>query len=211
MKTAGKWNRDDVWVYPLPENIGLTLDIDVGNRVKSVRTGSPADRAGLKPGDFINTLNGYPVASFADATYALHKAPARGVVPITWNREGHTRSATLDVADGWRKTDLTWRPSMLDLLPTTPFNGDDLTAEEKKKLGLPETRAAFHQNESVHSTLKAIGLQPGDVVIGFDGEAVDGTKKDLLAHLRRNHLVGDAVVVNVIRAGKRVELRWVLK
>ena len=41
--------------------------------------------------------------------------------------------------------------------------------------------------------------------------AVDGATEDLLGHVRRNDLVGDAVTVNVLRDGKPVELRLVLK
>lgn len=210
-QTAGTWDRNDIWVYPLPENVGMTLDIDIGNQVKSVRAGSPAERSGLKQGDILKSLNGYPVASFADATHALHKAPGKGAIPLTWSRDGQLRSASLEVASGWRKTDLTWRPSMLDLLPSPPFRGNDLTAGQKKQLGLPDNRAVFRQGEAVHATLTAAGLQPGDIVIGFDGQAVDGTHKDLLAHLRQNHIIGDAVSVNVIRDGKRIDLRLVLK
>jgi serine protease Do len=209
---AGTWDRNDIWVYPLPENVGLTLEIDEGNRVKAVRPDSPAERAGVKPGDLVKSLNGQPVASFADATYGLHKAPAKGAIPITWGRGDRTLSASLEVADGWRKTDITWRPSMLDLIPSTRlFGGDDLTAAEKKQLGLAENRAAFRLGENVHPALAAAGLQTGDVIVDFDGEAVDGAKKDLLAHLQRNYLVGDAVNVNVVRSGKRVDLRLVLK
>ena len=34
LKAAGKWNRDDLWIYPLPENVGITLDVDRGDLVK---------------------------------------------------------------------------------------------------------------------------------------------------------------------------------
>jgi hypothetical protein len=208
---AGTWDRSEVWVYPLPENVGITLDIDVGDRVKAVRPGSAAAKAGLKPGDVLKALNGYPVASFADATFALHKAPARGSIPVTWASGGRDRSASLEVADGWRKTNLTWRPSMLDILPSLPFTGDDLTAAEKKQLGLAEGRAAFRQGDPVHSTLRAAGVQKGDVVVGFDGAEVSGSLGDLLGYGRRNYLVGDRVMVNVIRDGRRVEVPLVLK
>jgi membrane-associated protease RseP (regulator of RpoE activity) len=208
---AGTWDRGEVWVYPLPENVGVTLDVDEGNRVKAVKAGSPADRAGLRPGDFLKTLNGYSVSSFADASYALHKAPAKGSVPVTWASGTRERSASLEVADGWRKTNLTWRPSMLDILPSLPFAGDDLTAAEKKKLGLAEGRAAFRQGDPVHSSLKAAGVQKDDVVIGFDGVEVSGAMGDLLGYARRNYLVGDRVTVNVVRDGKRVDVVLVLK
>src|SRR5205823_347283 len=137
LKAAGKWDRTSVWVYPLPENVGLTLDVDAGDRVKAVAAGSPAAKAGLQPGDRLRSLNGRPVASSGDAQYALHKGPpGRGSIPVAWLHDGKEHSAALEVADGWRKTNLTWRPSMLDILPSVPFNGDDLTAAEKKKLGL---------------------------------------------------------------------------
>jgi predicted metalloprotease with PDZ domain len=210
-KAAGAWDRDSVWVYPLPENVGVTLDVDVGDRVKAVAPASAASRAGLKPGDRLARLNDLPVASFADASYALHKAPAKGAIPATWLRDGKELSGALEVTAGWRKTNLTWRPSMLDILPSVPFVGDDLTAEEKKKLGLPAARAAFRQGERVHATLADAGLRAGDVVVGFDRMAVDGSMDDLLGYIRRNYLVGETVTVDVLRDGKRVELRWILK
>src|SRR5207249_4807207 len=37
LKSSGKWNRDEVWVYPLPENIGLKLELDRGDRIQSVK------------------------------------------------------------------------------------------------------------------------------------------------------------------------------
>jgi hypothetical protein len=211
LKALGTWDRNSVWVYPLPENVGVTLDIDVGNRVKAVAAGSAADRAGLKPGDHLAKLNGYAVASFGDASYALHKAPWKGSIAVSWVRDGKEYADTLEVADGWRKTNLTWRPSMLDILPSVPFSGDDLTAAEKKQLGLTEKRAAIRQDDPVHATLQAAGVKPGDVLIGFDGQAVDGTIRDLLGFVRRNYLVGDEITINVVRDGKRLDLKHVLK
>jgi S1-C subfamily serine protease len=208
---AGTWNRDSIWVYPLPENVGITLDVDAGNRVRTVAEGSPAKRAGLKPGDALAKLNGYPVASFGDASYALHKAPAKGSVDVTWTRDGKEQSGTLEVAAGWRKTNLTWRPSMLDILPAVPFSGDELTAAEKKALGLPEKRAAIRQYDEVHKLLREAGVKGGDVVIGFDGSATDGGISELLGFVRRNYLVGDDVTVNLVRDGKRLDLKMRLK
>src|SRR5207253_40133 len=79
----GTWKREDRWVYPLPENVGLTLEVDRGNRVKAVTPESPAAKAGMQTGDTLKTLNGYSVASFADAQFALHKASAKGQIPTT--------------------------------------------------------------------------------------------------------------------------------
>src|SRR5262245_66380471 len=73
LKAAGQWSRDDLWVYPLPENVGLTLEVDRGDAVKAIAPGSAAAKAGLKAGDLLAKLNGYLVATFADAQFALHK------------------------------------------------------------------------------------------------------------------------------------------
>ncbi len=208
---AGTWTRDSLWVYPLPENVGLTLDIDVGNRVKAVAKDSPAAKAGLAVGDFVTRIGETSVASFADVSYGLHKAPASGEIPVRWTRDGKELAAKLTVAAGWRKTNITWRPSLLDLLPSLPFNGDDLTAAEKTKLGLGEKRAAFRQDRTVHRTLREAGIEPLDLVIGFDGKAVDGEIGDLLGFVRRNYLVGDTLTVDVIRGGRPTAVKLKLK
>jgi hypothetical protein len=101
-KTAGTWDRDSRWVYPLPENVGLTLEIDRGNRVKSVAPGSSAAKAGLQPDDALESLAGFRVSSQGDVMYSLHKSPVKGTIPVTWMRDGKSMSATLDVAEGWR-------------------------------------------------------------------------------------------------------------
>ena len=211
LKEAGTWDRTSVWVYPLPENVGITLDIDAGDRVKAIAPDSAAAKIGLKPGDRLARLNGYRVASFGDAAYALHKAPAKGSIPVSWVRDGKESAGALEVADGWRKTNLTWRPSMLDILPSAPFSGDELTAAEKKALGLDDKRAVIRQDTTVHATLAAVGVKGGDVLIGYDGKSVEGDASKLFGYVRRNYLVGDEITINVIRDGKRVDLKLLLK
>jgi hypothetical protein len=209
-KQAGTWTRDELWVYPLPENVGITLDIERGNHVQKVLPDSPAARAGLKAGDILQQFAGRRVASIGDAMYALHKTTS-GPIPVLWSRDGKEQSGKIEVADGWRKTNITWRPSLLDILPSLPLSGDDLTAEEKKALGLPAERACMKQDKFVHSTLKAVGVQKDDVVVGFDGKTIVGTMEDLLGYVRRNYLVGDRVKLNLLRDGKAVEVAITLK
>lgn len=211
MKADGTWSRDQLWVYPLPENVGITLDIDRGDLVKTVIEGSAASKIGVKAGDVLTKLNGYTVASFADAQYALHKGPKSGLVPLEWRRGAMSMDGKLELAEGWRKTNITWRSSLLDIMPSLPVSAEDLTAAEKKSLGLPESRAAFRQDKFVHSTLKAVGLQTGDIIVALNGKGLDGTMDDFLGHVRREYLVGDQVTLNVIRGGKAVEIRLTLK
>src|SRR5205823_4150621 len=51
LRRSGKWTPDLVWRYPLPENVGLELEVDRGNVIKEVKPKSPAAAAGLQAGD----------------------------------------------------------------------------------------------------------------------------------------------------------------
>jgi serine protease Do len=203
---AGAWLRESIYTYPLPENVGITLDLSRGNLVREVKAGSPADRAGLKPGDTLRKLNQTPVHSFADAQHGLHQAPLAGKVPLAWQRDGKDFDATLTVASGWRRTNITWRPSLLDMLPSISVYGEDLTAKEKKALGLDEKRLAFRQDETVHRTAKAMGVQANDIILGVDGKNLEMSMDQFLGYVRQNYLIGEAVTINLIRNGKRVDL-----
>jgi predicted metalloprotease with PDZ domain len=210
-KKAGTWKREAVWAYPLPENVGLVLEVGQGDRVRSVLAGSAAARAGLRAGDAVRSVNGVAVAAQADFQYGLHRAPWAGKVPIAWERGGKALAGTLELAPGWKKTNITWRTSLLDVLPAITVYGDDLSAGEKKALGLGPRRLAFRQDATVHAQARAAGVRGGDVIVGLDGEEPDMTRDEFLAHVRRNYLVGDRVTLHVLRAGKRLRLPMTLR
>lgn len=206
LKTAGALKREDLWVYPLPENLGVALAVEQGNKVRSVAAGSAADKAGLRAGDVLLTLNGRPVHSFADAQYALHRAPDQGAIPLRWLRDGQPTDGVLAAQAGWRKTNWTWRPSMLDVLPALSLYGADLTPAEKKELNLADKRLAFRQDQTVHKEAQKLGVQAGDVIVGVDDAPLEMTMLQFLGYIRQTYLVGDKITLNVIRNGKRLDL-----
>jgi carboxyl-terminal processing protease len=68
-----------------------------GLRVQAVYDGSPAKRAGLRPGDVIVEADGKPLKGLSqDAAVALVKGPPGSEVRLTWLRDGrrHTRTVT---------------------------------------------------------------------------------------------------------------------
>ena len=211
MQKKGEWKRTDLQVYPLPENIGIILDQDRGDLVKAVFPQSPAQKIGLQKGDRLAKVNGTSIASFADLSYALHKAPQSGEIAISWIREREVKSDQLSLSDGWRKTNLAWRPSLIDLLARLQVSGEDLTSEEKKSLAIPENHAAVRQDKFVHSTLKAAGLQNNDILVGINGKGQHGTMKDLEVYVRKTFLAGDKITLNILRDGKKLELMVELK
>ena len=211
LQKKGEWSRDLVWRYPLPENLGLTLEVDRGNVVKEVAGKSPAAAVGLQAGDVLQRLGGVPIHSFGDAQFALDKAPRAGSIPIIWRRGDQVQEDKLALAEGWRKTDLSWRPSMQRLIPSARLFGDDLTPEEKKALGLSAQQLAFRQKDPVSSQGEAAGVRPGDVILGIDGQPMEMDLLDFLRHVRHNYLVGDQVTVSLLRDGKRLNLPMMLR
>ena len=203
LRKKGDWSRDEVWRYPLPENVGISLEVDKANVVKSVKAGSPADLVGLAAGDIVRRLNGVPIHSFADAQYALDLAPKGGPVEIVWVRGKEEKKARLTLAEGWRKTDLSWRPSLRHMIPSARLYGPDLTAEEKEAIGLTAKQLAFRHKETVHRQAKAAGILAGDIILGLDGKALETDQDGFMSYVERNYLIGDRVTVDLIRAGRR--------
>jgi membrane-associated protease RseP (regulator of RpoE activity) len=58
--------------------------------VREVITGSPADKAGMKPGDVIQSMGDYQVQSFKDFVGALNSKRAGEVLPVVARRGGET-------------------------------------------------------------------------------------------------------------------------
>ena len=207
---SGAFDRDALWAYPPLDNLGMVLDVDQGNRVSKVIPGSSAAAIGLAKGDVLLSLKGRPIHSFADASFVLHKH-FEGPIELRWTRGTKALEGQLIPKGDWRKSNITWRPSMLDILPGVPFGGEDLTDKEKDGLDIPKNLPAFRQGDLVHAKLKAAGFQAGDVVVGIRGQRIEGKMDDFLAYIRRNYLVGDKIRFRVVREGKPVELELVLR
>jgi S1-C subfamily serine protease len=206
LQRKGAWSRDMVWRYPLPENLGVTLEIDRGNVIKEVKEKTSAADAGLQPGDVVQRLNLVPIHSFGDAQYALDIAPRTGAIEVVWQRGDKVLKEQLRLPEGWRKTDITWRPSMQRLLASARLYGTDLTAEEKQALGLSAKQLAFRQKDAVATQARTAGVQPGDIILGLDDKHLDMDVDDFLRYVERNYLIGDKATVNLLRDGKRLNL-----
>jgi S1-C subfamily serine protease len=209
-KAAGQWRQEKVWVYPLPENVGIMVDRDRQDQPRSVAPGSAADHAGLRAGDRLRALNGVPVASFGDIQYALNRAPTVGQIPVSWERAGRVMSSQLRLTPGWRKTDISWRASMRGLEPSACVYGDDLKPQEKRAFGLPANHLAFRQGDYVPKTAKAAGIRAKDIILGIDNRPLVMTMLQFNVYIRLNYKVGDRVTFNVVRDGQRLRVPMVL-
>jgi hypothetical protein len=203
LRKAGQRSQDLVWRYPLPENLGFALEIDRGNLVREVKDHSPAAAAGLKVHDILLRLHGMPIHSFADAQYALDRAPKAGRIEIRWLRGNQIQKGQMPLVDGWRKTDISWRPSMREFVPSARLYGADLTAQEKQALHLPARQLAFRQKHPLSALAEAAGIRQGDVIVGIDDKSLEMDVAGFQDYVRSHYLVGDKVTINILRDGQR--------
>ena len=145
-KDKGTWKRSDVWAWPPSSRVGFRVDRHDQTRVVEVSPGTPAAKAGLAVGDRLVQFGEQSVATEGDVQFVLEGTPAQGgTIPLTYRRgdSDATRTGRLTLGPGWREggpTDLAYRNSVWKIGPRPGFGGKDLTAEEKRKLGLPEER-----------------------------------------------------------------------
>jgi serine protease Do len=187
----GKVNRSRIGVgvqdmgQPLAQSFGMTTPH--GALVSSVEPKSPGERAGLKPGDIITSVNGRNIDHSSDLPVVISQLP-----PGTEARLGiwHDKKAT----EVMIKT---------VLLEDTPAQAAKNSGEDGGgKLGLavrplkPDEQQEMHTRgrlivEEVSGPALAAGLQAGDVVLGVNGSGVS-----TVAELKRE----------VARAGRSVAL-----
>ncbi len=94
---------------------------------------------------------------------------------------------------------------------TYPYLGVEplpLTPQITRRFGLERTDGVIVGGVAPGTPAARAGLEPGDLLIGFDGVPL-ATVEDLLGGLRRLD-PGDEVEIEVIRAGERLELETTL-
>ncbi|MBI3822977.1 MAG: PDZ domain-containing protein [Planctomycetes bacterium] len=207
LQEAGTWSLDEVWVYPEPANLGLTLDPERGNRVLAVQAGSPAGKLGIKAKDLLQRVDATPIASVADFQYALHQAPKKGQLLISWQSGTSESKAPVVLPDNWRKTDLSWRWSLKSMSPSPGIIGDDLDADGRKSLGLKPGELGYRHMNFLTPSGRHAGLQANDVIVGIDDKSLSMTARQFEAHIRLNYRVGQEITLNVMRGKDRVKLK----
>jgi len=210
IRAGGKPVPDRVlWPYPLPDELGLSLDPEERAKVTAVAAGSVAEKGGFKAGDRIAKLEGQPILSIADVQWVLHNAAEPSTLKAEIDRGGQKAAATLEIAAGWRqKGDLAWRTLVWSmrhkLLGTEPLEA--LTAEERSKAGVAEGAMALRIKNMPPAFVKeknadAAGkLQKGDVIVEVDGRK-DLTESGVLA-LLMNKKAGSSVNLTFLRGGQ---------
>jgi serine protease Do len=198
---AGKLTAKDLYVYPMPERIGLSLDLADGLLVKSVTAGSAAAAAGIKAGDSLVSLDGQPLVSTADVQWVLNAAPETAELPVTFRRGEQTLEKVLKLSGNWKESDIGWRASSWYAL-RQGVKFDPLPAAERSSRGIAEGKLALVLKGLYGKggpKMTQAGLKQGDVIIAVNGKTDSLSESEFLVNLRLQHGPKDSVKLTVLR------------
>jgi len=194
-----------LWTWPMPDALGLGMDLNEKATVKSVTAGSPAAKDGFKAADEILTLEGQPIVSIADVQWVLERAKDNAKLKAEVKRGSGKATVTLSLPPGWRrKGDFGWRAATWSSF-RPDMNGEDLKPGERQTLKLADTATGFRIN---YVGPGAPGLQKDDVVVEVDGLRAGIASFSLfLAHVAQKKLPGEKIAVTVLRGGKEQKVQ----
>jgi hypothetical protein len=205
------------WIYPMPmpETIGLVLAPDSAAHVSAVAADSIAAKAGLKPGDALLALDGQPLLSVADVSWALHRTPDAASMQARVRRAGKELSLRLELAEGWRsKSDISRRVGAWPMraMALGGLQLEDLGPDARAERGIgPKSMALLvkHAGEyGEHAAAKKAGFRKDDLIVSVDGGSARLTESELIGRLLEKQPPRRKVKATVLRGAERLELEY---
>jgi serine protease Do len=204
------------WIYPQPslETLGATLATEEIANVESVSPNSPAEKAGLKAGDQLLSVNQQPLVSMADVSWALHQAKDSDILTATIRSEGQVSSIKLDLPAGWRaQSDISKRVGTWPMraMAFGGMNMEDLDDATRETLRLSKEQMALrikHVGQyGPHAAAKREGFQTDDIILQVGDLKLRTTESALIGHLLQTHQPGEKLNTLVQRGTEKLELR----
>jgi len=183
---------------------GLKLPRDWGVVLGDVYPGSPAERAGLHPGDMVYSVDGKPLENGRQFDVTLYRKPLGQPVTLDVGRGVQRLAIRVPVVE--RRDESQQFTGLVtperNLVPRLGVLGLDLTPELAKMI--PGVRVSRGVVVAAVAADAIAGLEPGDVI-----DAVNGAPLGSLADLRTALGGLPAGAPAVLQVGRQGELRFV--
>jgi len=188
-----------VSIQPLTPELAKSFHLPdaSGALVSSVVDGSPAMKAGVRPGDVITEYNGRAIARADGLPPAVAQTPVGREVPLTVIREGKTLRLTAKIGQLAEAEQQAAAPS--DAKRSLGLAVESLTPALAHDLGLPESRGVVVRGVQDNSPAANAGIQPGDVIVEVDHHPVATVNE--LKQLVEKHPKGTPILFLVHRNG----------
>jgi len=214
----GRFDRRQLFGFPLPESIGIRFDRAHGHKIAEVIKGSPAGQAGLLAGDIVTRAGDVPIHSEQDLRWALHRLRESERPNITVQRSrpapetGESVVVSLAPGNEWRESELGWRRSLRSAPLPLGFLGYPLGAEERRTAKFADDALAIRvvsiraSSTGRPNLAGNLDLRKGDLIVSLAGHEEPRSLDELKSDLIRRFLPGDKIKVTVLREGARIDL-----
>jgi len=174
-----------------------------GALVSSVTPGSPASRAGLKPGDIITRYDGRAIARVGDLPRAVAETRVGRHVPLTVVRDGKSLELTARV-EALESKESRQASSEPDAKPALGLAVQPLTPEVARRLGVTEREGLVVQGVEEGSPAVEAGFERGDVIVEVNRQPAKSVAllKDAVAKREK----GKPILFRVERQGTSLYL-----
>src|SRR5437867_3219027 len=178
-----------------------SLGAPYGVVIEGVEPGSPAEKAGLKGGDVITSVNGKPVKTGNDLVNPIAQAPIGSKVKLTYIRDRAQKEATAEVGDRTRVF-----PNTAGRLGDQPgetappefgLHVEELTPERGHRVGMEGQKGVLVTEVEPASFADDLNFGRGDVITQINGEVVTSVADYRKAVAKLKH--GEVVVFKVLR------------
>jgi len=179
------------------------LGVEHGIVVERVEPGSPADKAGLKAGDVITSVNGKPVLTGNDLVNPIVSTPIGGSVDVIYYRDKQSHNASVGVADRSKLFPQTAQASgdKSEEEGATDFGlrVEDITPDLQQRLGLDQAAGVIVTQVEPASFGEDVGFTRGDVILDVNHQNVSNVRdwRRVTGRLK----AGDNVLFKVRRGG----------
>jgi len=152
---------------------GLAEDLGVANRqgsfVLNVVKGSPAEKGGVLPGDFVTRAGNAPIASSDQLTATIARAALNTDLPLTLVRQGREQTVTVRITERPDESKLQSNEGYWPGILVLPLS-DRIRAQ--LQVGSAQ-KGVVIADVAEQSPSGVAGLQTGDVIISVNGTAVN--------------------------------------
>jgi serine protease Do len=161
-------------VQEMTAAVARSLDLKVlkGALVAEVVAGGPADKAGIRRGDVIVSLNGMPVESANDFRNRIATTPVGQRVQIGILRRGER--ITLEAVVGTYKP--TPQLAALELKNKLGIEVKEISAMEARRRRLDSKEGVIITAVEPGGPAGRVGLEPGDIIYQINNQAVRNLK-----------------------------------
>ena len=178
-----------------------SLGAPYGVVIESVQAGSPAEKAGLKGGDVITSVNGHAVKTGNDLVNPIAEAPIGSKVKLTYIRDRAQKEATATVEDRTRvfpNTAGRMSDQPGEAVPTEfGLHVEELTPERGHRVGIEGQKGVIVSEVEPASFAEDLLFTRGDVITEINRQPINSVADYRAAVSKLKP--GDDVVFKVLR------------